>query len=103
MNSFDVAVIGGGSAGYAAARTAHEAGAKVAIIGAENSLARSYKSTGQVQQLLTTFSQQEAQQMESEQLEHFSMYSEIYGISMPRALSFRTTILDLQGRSSMVV
>ena len=32
MNSFDVAVIGGGSAGYAAARTAHEAGAKVAII-----------------------------------------------------------------------
>ena len=32
MSSFDVAVIGGGSAGYAAARTAHEAGAKVAII-----------------------------------------------------------------------
>ena len=32
MNSFDVAVIGGGSAGYAAARTAYEAGARVAII-----------------------------------------------------------------------
>ena len=32
MDSFDVAVIGGGSAGYAAARTAHEAGARVAII-----------------------------------------------------------------------
>ena len=29
---YDVIVIGGGSAGYAAARTAHERGAKVAII-----------------------------------------------------------------------
>ena len=32
MDSFDVAVLGGGSAGYAAARTAHDAGARVAII-----------------------------------------------------------------------
>ena len=28
----DIAIIGGGSAGYAAARTAHEAGANVAVI-----------------------------------------------------------------------
>lgn len=32
MNAYDLAVIGGGSAGYAAARTAAEAGAKVAVI-----------------------------------------------------------------------
>ena len=37
-----------------------------------------------------------------EQLEHFLMYSEIRGISMPKELLFRTTILDLQGSSSTV-